>query len=550
MPAALNLLVFREDRQRVCGPELKAALARLLPNHGAWGTPDDILAALLRAGELECAVADSPEAVSIQPYMSVTDRLAEALVSLDAATDFSSLIAALAEAAIPEALYISPPEGFAYYALHPLAYSDVLAKIPGLDAHVVIVGVRTIGATLSAVTLAAARARGLAAERVTVRPHGHPYNRRMKFSPCQVDFIRQHAARDACFLVVDEGPGLSGSTFISVAEALMKVGAPRERITLVCAHEPDFDSMRAENGPCRARRLRWIAVSSEPRRPPAAEAFIGGGQWRRHLLPLEASWPPAWTSLERLKYLSADQSTNRRLFKFLGFGHYGERVCVRERQIADAGYGPAPRREALGFASYPWIAGRSMNSVDLSTEVLVRLAAYCAFRVEVLACNPVRLDILEHMAEHNANQLGLDAPTQLRLERPVLADGRMQPHEWVLAADGQMLKTDSGCHGDDHFFPGVTDIAWDLAGAIVEWSMTHPQAEAFLEAYRRASGDDPCSRIPAFITAYALFRSVYCRMAANALPCAEERARLYHAASRYLGLLSRRSPDGPLVSSC
>jgi hypothetical protein len=83
----------------------------------------------------------------------------------------------------------------------------------------------------------------------------------------------------------------------------------------------------------------------------------------------------------------------------------------------------------------------------------------------------------------------------------------------------------------------VTDIAWDLAGAVVEWKMNPAQEAAFLEAYRRASGDDASARIAYFIAAYAVFRSAYCRMAAGALHGSDEQARLEQAAVQYRPVL-------------
>jgi thiamine kinase-like enzyme len=109
----------------------------------------------------------------------------------------------------------------------------------------------------------------------------------------------------------------------------------------------------------------------------------------------------------------------------------------------------------------------------------------------------------------------------------------MQPHEWLMTQEGRLLKTDSGSHGDDHFFPGPTDIAWDLAGAIVEWHMNEPQAREFIDRYRCASGDKPSARINGFIRAYALFRAAYCLMAANAMRGSDEEARLRGAAEEY-----------------
>ncbi len=532
----LNLLVFREERGRVGGLELKATLLRELGwLHGSRSL-DEFTNVLLRAGELECAVADAGS-VAVQPYMSITDRLAEALVAPGFPFDSQTIRRVLAEAAAPHQVEVSPAEGFAYYALHPLAFADVLDNIPSLPASVAVIGVRSVGTTLSAVTAAAARARGKRAERITVRPAGHPYNRRTQLAPVQIECIQQQVACSAAFLVVDEGPGLSGSSFISVAEALVEAGAPHERIVLVCGHEPDIDSLRMHDGPRRARQFRWIAVPPDPRLLPEAGVFIGGGEWRRRVFPDQRDWPASWTSFERLKFLSSAEGDPRKLFKFAGFGHYGEPVLEREEKVAVAGFGVAPRRERLGFASYPWIAGRPMSREDLSQGVLAQLTAYCAFRAEAFAKELSGLNALQQMTEHNLQELRFAAPARLTMERPVVADGRMQPHEWLLAPEGRMLKTDSGSHGADHFFPGVTDIAWDLAGAIVEWRMNEAQSEAFLDAYRRATGDDARCRIAGFVPAYTVFRCAYCLMAANALQGSQEQGRLERAAAYYRGLV-------------
>ena len=111
----------------------------------------------------------------------------------------------------------------------------------------------------------------------------------------------------------------------------------------------------------------------------------------------------------------------------------------------------------------------------------------------------------------------------------------MMPHEWLRDRDGRLWKTDAASHGDDHFYPGPTDIAWDLAGTIVEWRMREPAAEAFLGRYRWLSGDDARARVPFFVSAYSAFRLGFCRMAARA--CPDERERLTQAAVHYCNTL-------------
>lgn len=536
-PAALNLWVFRDGRRHVSGQHLKSSLLECLTALASRCSQEEVLGALLRAGELESAIADA--GIPAAALEELTDSLAEALVANHPlhSFDYREL---LDTCEVPEFLSTSVPEGFAYYVVHPLTYADVIEGFPRLTPNVVVIGIRSIGATLSAVTAAAARKRGRQALRMTVRPHGHPYNRKTAFAPQQQQIIREGLAAGADFLVVDEGPGLSGSSFLSVAEALLGEGVLAESITLICSHQPDFDSFRADDGPQRARRFRWVAVHSIPRRPEHAQVYMGGGEWRRSHFANETNWPASWINLERAKYVSP-VPTRRRLFKFIGLGHYGNEVFERELQLAEHGFAPMPQKDAHGFASYLWLSSRPMRSDDLTEPVLFRLAEYCAFRANAFAAELPDLNQLQMMAEYNLQQMELHTPVALHLERPVIADGRMQPHEWLLAPDRHILKVDGGSHGDDHFFPGPTDIAWDLAGAIIEWRMNKEQEQSFLETYRKLSGDNAESRIADFTLAYTVFRCAYSQMAANALHSTDEQSRLERAAGHYLEALQERT---------
>ena len=376
--SGLNLLVFRGDRRRANGKELKAALIARLEQVRSPISPRALLDVLLLAGEFECGVADAyPEAAN--SCERLTDQIADALLIGEAAStnpdfqkpDFQSLLNSARALPACEQLSISTPEGFAYYALHPLAYADVIRQIPAC-ARLLVVGIRSIGTTLSAVTAASARARGIIAERITVRPQGHPYNRTAEFTPEEMAAVSRAVSMGASFIVVDEGPGLSGSSFLAVAEALERAGAPTEKIILVSAHEPNINALCAENAARRWQRFRCMPVASEVRRPAEAIDFIGGGQWRSQVFANESEWPASWTSFERLKYLSSSEGQERRLFKFAGLGHYGDVVFEREKEVAVAGFGPMPRMESDGFISYPWIDGRPLAASDLSPTILAR----------------------------------------------------------------------------------------------------------------------------------------------------------------------------------
>ena len=96
---------------------------------------------------------------------------------------------------------------------------------------------------------------------------------------------------------------------------------------------------------------------------------------------------------------------------------------------------------------------------------------------------------------------------------------------------------DGVTHGDDHFLPGPTDIAWDLAGIIVEWDLGDDARDHLLAEYKTQSGDDARERIDDYMLAYALFRLAYVKMAAGALRGSDEEPRLLREYQRYRGLL-------------
>src|SRR5690606_38356151 len=157
----------------------------------------------------------------------------------------------------------------------------------------------------------------------------------------------------------------------------------------------------------------------------------------------------------------------------------------------------SPRDEGDGWVSYAW-EGAPLSHADLDGDVLERMGTYCAMRPSLCpaALSATVTSSLEAMVAKNL-ELAFGrgaaescAPT-LVVHRPAVVDGRMLPHEWLRRPDGTLAKSDGIAHGDDHFFPGPTDIAWDLAGALVEWRLDASAAERLLGAYERASGDDP-----------------------------------------------------------
>ena len=517
-------------------PACSAAVASALRRVSADGSQDALVDALLRSSEMECALADvaSPHAAAAA---QITDATAAALGELPGWPAAVERAAALLDGiALPAAVEISLQEGFAYYALHPLDFAALTARVALQGAPAAVVGIRSIGVALSAVVKAAVRGRGAPAKRITVRPTGHPYARRTAFSAEQLRWIAQQRAASAQFLVVDEGPGISGSSFLSVGDALLEAGVARQCIAFLGSRDPDPEKLAARDGAARWRSFRSTSVLPTEFVPVDRSEYLGGGQWRRRVYREEPQWPASWVQMERLKFLSRD---GRRMFKFHGLGRVGDAVAERARLLGETGFGPRLLAHSSGFSEFEMVDGRPMDAMQLSSAVVERVADYCALRAVEFGVRAEQTPQLEAMVRFNlGEQFGYEPGewlAALNTDRPVIADGRMLPHEWL--ASSALLKTDNATHGDDHFFPGPVDIAWDLAGAVIEWGMTTDAVHFMLDRYCRRSGDDARARLHAYLLAYSVFRMAYCGMAAFAMRGCDEEPRLRRAALHYRKLV-------------
>ncbi len=596
-----NMYVFRDGRRIVSGQRLVSELRVALEALAAESRPgqDRVLDALITAGELECALADagspaSEQANNVSAAAGLTDDLAEMLVSSGTGQDSEScrhgdptrLLAKLESVSVPPRLQVSVHEGFAYYALHPLKLVDLLQTLP-LPRDTAVMGIRSIGVTLSAVLVAALRHRGCAADRLSVRPEGHPYERKLALTAPQKAWVERH--RDGQFMVVDEGPGLSGSSFLAVAEALAESGIPSQRILLIGSRQPDPAQLRSPNAVERWNRFRFTCLASAPHVPAGAIIPISGGQWRDEFLTGADGRPASWAQLEMAKFLSADRKL---LYKFEGFGHFGGEIGKRARTLAAAGLAPEYLGNECGFGIYAMNSGRFLTHINVSAELspqpmenrhclgtpellpqpmenrhclgtpellpqpmenrhclgtpelLRHLARYCAFRVREFPADDSQPSALDEMASWNWSlEFGsAPGPRPLEVERRVFCDARMMPHEWLACPDGRLLKLDGVAHGDDHFFPGPCDIAWDLAGTIIEWKLQPAVQEFFLQEYRRLSEDDARRRLPSYLQAYAAFRFGWSKMAALASAGTPDEPLLWQDFHRYRAIAASLCP--------
>jgi hypothetical protein len=234
-----------------------------------------------------------------------------------------------------------------------------------------------------------------------------------------------------------------------------------------------------------------------------------------------------------------------------GAGSMADAAAGRIALLAQGGWTIAPLAVTHGFVATPWLDARPLTRAAAADESVVRrIAGYIA------AVSPGTIGEAEHRAgwERLAEMLCFNARESLGdaagdaarrcadVARALLppgpvpkyGDGRLAPHEWLRAPDGRVVKTDCAGHEADHTVVGRQPIAWDVAGAIIEWDLDAAGQAVLLERVGRLSDSGSAPALLAFyLSAYAAFRVGLCSMCLAQTSDPAERARLRGAESFY-----------------
>ena len=102
-----------------------------------------------------------------------------------------------------------------------------------------------------------------------------------------------------------------------------------------------------------------------------------------------------------------------------------------------------------------------------------------------------RRNISVEFGDELARSVGHWDARAAELERRILrvrTDNKLDRDEWLRLPDGRLLKTDAVDHHCGHDLIGCQDMAWDVAGAIVEFALDDELARRLVEASERAAG--------------------------------------------------------------
>jgi len=553
---------------------LSMRLTEVARAHGATG--EGLRAELaIESGVLAQGLLDLQHARDEQDEQTALTDACAALCLASARAFLGAALAPVGDAlqrlracAPEETLKLRDPEGYAFYALYPDLYVAAARSLASEDVQVI--GIRSIGTSLAAFVAAAAGSTRLP---FSLRPVGHPFARTVRVGERLARTLLERTETTR-YLVVDEGPGLSGSSFVAITEWLLAHGVDAARITLFPSHAGEPGAQAGEEVKTRYRTTARRHVPFEEVFPPPVlgawfEDAVGasdtvrdlsGGRWRALQYGAADPLPPSHVRDERRKYL-LERDQQRWLMKFVGLGESGRRIATRARVLGEAGLTPAIRAARHGFLLMAWERDATplpLASYDRAAFV-DHLGRYLAFVATRFGTAPpesgARPEALLALLEYNAAQLLGDEPTRslARFDaslaqlgarhRPTATDNKLDAHEWLVRADGTFVKCDAEGHHAAHDCIGCQDPAWDVAGACIEHALTADEQASVL----RRLQDDAALRIDAdaltfYQLAYAAFRAGSAHYAELALAgWAEDDAMRFRAEkARYTAIIRAR----------
>lgn len=549
---------------------LRVALARLRELASA----DDAATLAIECGKLAQSLLDLELDALGEDELTPRSLACTRLCRAAAAGDLDALHDSLRELSeLPGELRCTmrEPEGYAHYALYPELYVRAARELT-LHGEVQVIGIRSIGSSLAAFVAVA-----LGTPRLpwTVRPGGHPFARELTVGErLSTELLRDR--KRTHYVVVDEGPGMSGSSFLSVARFLLAHGVSERQIALLPSHMGEPGQESAPEARALYRSLQRKVVSFDDafatrdiagwfhdltgtlREPPRD---LAGGRWRAISLPAGCAPPACNVRDEKRKYLLRGERPY--LMKYLGLGARAATLVERQRALAAERFVPEPVALRRGFMLMPWLEGAvPLSCADHSRAQLVsELGRYLSFlarhfpRPSEAGARPAEL---YRMLTHNAAELmGAERGAPLaryeselakleQLHRPVASDNKLDAHEWLVLPDGGLRKCDAEAHHVAHDCIGAQDPAWDIAGACIELALSADECETVLRALRDQAGlAFSAEKLAFYQLAYVAFRAGYAYYAERAVAGSDDAPRFAAERRRYQQRLEELTNGDP-----
>ncbi len=406
------MIVFRKQEKIVSARDRLGHVRQLLQNASDNITQHErVVELFIEFGEFESAVIDvlCMEADDEHPLerllRTTAIAIGEALYrswnadkdALACALSCSGVLLNQIEAsALPDKICSRVSEGFVHYGIVPETYLLAAEKFSRQfrPKRVVCIGIRSIGSALSGAVAAVMRVSGCNVETWTVRPRAHPFDRKILITSRMAGKLQSH--RGWKFLVVDEGPGLSGSSLCATARLLSQMGAADDEVFFFPCWEPDGSQfVNFESRERWMRHQKFTATFEDAwlyngRFSCGLDGLVGlaapeledisAGRWRQLFYAGEADFPAVHPHHEQRKYLGFARGDSRILVKFAGLGRYGRSKLARQEKLSCAGFAPPPSGLVNGFLVSQFISGRPFSRRDFTRKELINtMANYLAY---------------------------------------------------------------------------------------------------------------------------------------------------------------------------
>jgi hydroxymethylpyrimidine pyrophosphatase-like HAD family hydrolase len=403
-----------------------------------------------------------------------------------------------------------------------------IAAAPDRRQPVLVVGLRTAGSYFAPLLQALLENEGYSqVAYVTLRPKGGT-------APWEQQRLQEYAARKAAAVVIDE-PVYTGGTMGKTADLLRHTGfEPSRTFVLFPVHPSGCEWMNGEH------RFSMERVNLLP---------LEADDWFKHQLVngsgrvgerIAEYYRSCGEVLEitsdgkaqqynaQLRALSDQKFHNRLkcvlevklraetgavtsryvLAKSVGWGWYSYHAFLAGQRLAGLVPNVLGLRDGILYSE--WHPHSITSQAETSQSEWIRTgAAYVAARVRALPLrsNPApaltrdnRHKGYEELSDALSKAFGHKGAALLKRARlrqqissaacafPTLIDGKMRRLEWVRGGDG-LLKSDFEHHGLGKTEMNMTDPAYDLAEAILHWSLSASEEKELVDLYASQSED-------------------------------------------------------------
>lgn len=448
-------------------------------------------------------------------------------------------IAQFSSFTIIDRIPVCESEGYAFYGLYPEMYMEAAIEFARINPkkEVVCIGLRSIGTSLCALVDTVLNNNGCRAWSFTVRPKGHPFDRKINIPLSVKEKILRGGEK--IIAVIDEGPGLSGSSIGGTLQKLIESGVTKNQIVLFPSWNPDGEGFISESAKKLWPQFRkvtkdfsdiWIVNKKlENMLGMRITHDFSAGNWREYLFKDESEYPSVNSHHERRKFLLIDENKRRFIAKWVGLGRYGERLVERAEKLNRYDFNPHIFDKKYGFVIFPFLSGHPVMVNDMCDQLLKFAVDYfTALKKQlpgVLSApyekmkEMIYLNVIEGIGEAHLKEINIiEKITKGMYESDIVSvDGRVLPHEWIFTGD-RYFKVDHIEHHCDQFFPGCQNILWDLAAFCIEFDLDKEKQKEYLSYYLERNAEK-CffERFQFYTIAYLAFRLGYTKLAADSL---------------------------------